>query len=136
MMEIQTIIAIIIPVIALPIIGTISFFLKGLFKSVKCELTLQSKGIAELTTKFSEFQLTTQKVFSDIKLVEKDLERANLGVEVASKLSLENEKKLDKLDNKLKNTNTSLISVVKQIDKMDKKVDELEKVIIKINKED
>ena len=54
-MKIEIMLSILIPLIALPIIAIISFFLKGLLKSVHITISKLGQSIEDLDSKFSDF---------------------------------------------------------------------------------
>ena len=124
-MDIENVLAILIPLIAVPVIALIGFFLKGLLKTIKDDLDNQGVNIKKLSDRFSDFQLSIQKVGSTLTAVEKDLDRANINLNKTNSLAEGNSEKIRDIQHSLLNTQANLQivneSVKDHIDKIEKK---------------
>ena len=131
-MKTESILAIVVPLVALPIIGIISYFLKGLFKDFKKETVSLGNKIERLDVKFSDFQLTIQKIALTLTAVEKDLDRANVGLNKTSELALKNSEGLKTLEHKFEGIKSNFELVAHENVDLSSKVVRLEKDIIKL----
>ena len=130
----EIILAIIVPLIAVPIIALIGFFLKGLLKSVQLAISKQSVSIEKLEKsqndslkgldeKFTSFQLTIQKVFLTLTSVEKDLERANENLNKTNQIANRNSELIAEHKNKIFNLDNNLKQLMTELKEQEKKVD-------------
>jgi len=107
-MSIENVLAIFVPLIAVPVIALIGFFLKGLLKTIKTDLENQGVNIKKLSDRFSDFQLSIQKVGSTLTAVEKDLDRANINLNKTNSLAEGNSDKIRDIQHNLLNTQANL----------------------------
>tara|TARA_R110000803_G_scaffold102087_1_gene170141 strand:+ start:1118 stop:1549 length:432 start_codon:yes stop_codon:yes gene_type:complete len=128
-MEIENILAIIVPLIAIPIIALIGFFLKGLLKTIKDDLEKQSINIRKLSDRFSDFQLSIQKVDSTLTAVEKDLDRANSNLGKTTSLAESNHDKIKDFQHDLGNTQNNVQMIHELVKEYGEKIDSLEKKV-------
>jgi len=132
-MEIENILAILIPLIAVPVIALIGFFLKGLLKTIKDDLDNQGVNIKKLSDRFSDFQLSIQKVGSTLTAVEKDLDRANINLNKTNSLAEANSDKIRDIQNSLLNTQGNIQIINESIKDHFEKIDSLEKKVFVLN---
>ncbi len=132
-MEIENILAILIPLIAVPVIALIGFFLKGLLKTIKDDLDNQGVNIKKLSDRFSDFQLSIQKVGSTLTAVEKDLDRANINLNKTNSLAEANSDKIRDIQNSLLNTHGNIQIINESIKDHFEKIDSLEKKVFVLN---
>jgi len=132
-MEIENILAILIPLIAVPVIALIGFFLKGLLKTIKDDLDNQGVNIKKLSDRFSDFQLSIQKVGSTLTAVEKDLDRANINLNKTNSLAESNSDKIRDIQNSLLNTQSNIQIINESIKDHFEKIDSLEKKVFVLN---
>ena len=128
-MELQNILAIVVPLIAIPIIALIGFFLKGLLKTIKDDLEKQSVNIRKLSDRFSDFQLSIQKVDSTLTAVEKDLDRANSNLGKTTILAESNHDKIKDFQHELGNTQNNVQLIHELVKEHIDKIDSLEKKV-------
>ena len=131
-MSTESILTVIIPLVAIPILGVISFFLKGLFTDFKKETASLGNKIERLDVKFSDFQLTIQKIALTLTAVEKDLDRANFNLSKTSDLALKNSEDLKNLQHKFQGIENNFLLIVKHNESFEERILEIEKNIIKI----
>jgi|TARA_R110000744_G_scaffold22181_2_gene57108 ABC-type transporter Mla subunit MlaD len=142
-MKIEIILAIIVPLIAVPIIALIGFFLKGLLKSVQLAISKQSVSIEKLEKsqndslkgldeKFTSFQLTIQKVFLTLTSVEKDLERANENLNKTNQIANRNSELIAEHKNKIFNLDNNLKQLMTELKEQEKKVDLLTRSLFEL----
>jgi chromosome segregation ATPase len=142
-MKIEIILAIIVPLIAVPIIALIGFFLKGLLKSVQLAISKQSVSIEKLEKsqndslkgldeKFTSFQLTIQKVFLTLTSVEKDLERANENLNKTNQIANRNSELIAEHKNKIFNLDNNLKQLIIELKEQEKKVDLLTRSLFEL----
>ena len=132
-MEIENVLAILIPLIAVPVIALIGFFLKGLLKTIKDDLDNQGVNIKKLSDRFSDFQLSIQKVGSTLTAVEKDLDRANINLNKTNSLAEGNSEKIRDIQHSLLNTQANLQIVNESVKDHIDKIDSLEKKVFVLN---
>ena len=132
-MEIENVLAILIPLIAVPVIALIGFFLKGLLKTIKDDLDNQGVNIKKLSDRFSDFQLSIQKVGSTLTAVEKDLDRANINLNKTNSLAEGNSEKIRDIQHSLLNTQANLQIVNESVKEHSDKIDSLEKKVFVLN---
>ncbi len=132
-MDIQNVLAILIPLIAVPVIALIGFFLKGLLKTIKDDLDNQGVNIKKLSDRFSDFQLSIQKVGSTLTAVEKDLDRANINLNKTNSLAEGNSDKIRDIQHSLLNTQANLQIVNESVKDHIDKIDSLEKKVFVLN---
>ena len=132
-METENILAILIPLIAVPVIALIGFFLKGLLKTIKDDLDNQGVNIKKLSDRFSDFQLSIQKVGSTLTAVEKDLDRANINLNKTNSLAEANSDKIRDIQNSLLNTQGNIQIINESIKDHFEKIDSLEKKVFVLN---
>tara|TARA_R110000772_G_scaffold84681_2_gene178542 strand:+ start:178 stop:615 length:438 start_codon:yes stop_codon:yes gene_type:complete len=132
-MDIQNVLAILIPLIAVPVIALIGFFLKGLLKTIKDDLDNQGVNIKKLSDRFSDFQLSIQKVGSTLTAVEKDLDRANINLNKTNSLAEGNSDKIRDIQHSLLNTQANLQIVNETVKDHIDKIDSLEKKVFVLN---
>lgn len=132
-MEIENILAILIPLIAVPVIALIGFFLKGLLKTIKDDLDNQGVNIKKLSDRFSDFQLSIQKVGSTLTAVEKDLDRANINLNKTNSLAEANSDKIRDIQNSLLNTQSNIQIINESVKDHFEKIDSLEKKVFVLN---
>ena len=132
-MDIENVLAILIPLIAVPVIALIGFFLKGLLKTIKDDLDNQGVNIKKLSDRFSDFQLSIQKVGSTLTAVEKDLDRANINLNKTNSLAEGNSEKIRDIQHSLLNTQANLQIVNESVKEHSDKIDSLEKKVFVLN---
>tara|TARA_R110001606_G_C15205658_1_gene632278 strand:- start:120 stop:557 length:438 start_codon:yes stop_codon:yes gene_type:complete len=132
-MDIENVLAILIPLIAVPVIALIGFFLKGLLKTIKDDLDNQGVNIKKLSDRFSDFQLSIQKVGSTLTAVEKDLDRANINLNKTNSLAEGNSEKIRDIQHSLLNTQANLQIVNESVKDHIDKIDSLEKKVFVLN---
>lgn len=132
-MEIENILAILIPLIAVPVIALIGFFLKGLLKTIKDDLDNQGVNIKKLSDRFSDFQLSIQKVGSTLTAVEKDLDRANINLNKTNSLAEGNSEKIRDIQHSLLNTQANIQLINESTKEHSDKIDSLEKKVFVLN---
>ena len=132
-MEIENVLAILIPLIAVPVIALIGFFLKGLLKTIKDDLDNQGVNIKKLSDRFSDFQLSIQKVGSTLTAVEKDLDRANINLNKTNSLAEANSDKIRDIQNSLLNTQANIQIINESTKEHSEKIDSLEKKVFVLN---
>lgn len=132
-MDIENVLAILIPLIAVPVIALIGFFLKGLLKTIKDDLDNQGVNIKKLSDRFSDFQLSIQKVGSTLTAVEKDLDRANINLNKTNSLAEGNSNKIRDIQHSLLNTQANLQIVNETVKDHIDKIDSLEKKVFVLN---
>ena len=132
-MDIENVLAILIPLIAVPVIALIGFFLKGLLKTIKDDLDNQGVNIKKLSDRFSDFQLSIQKVGSTLTAVEKDLDRANININKTNSLAEGNSDKIRDIQHSLLNTQANLQIVNETVKDHIDKIDSLEKKVFVLN---
>lgn len=132
-MDIENVLAILIPLIAVPVIALIGFFLKGLLKTIKDDLDNQGVNIKKLSDRFSDFQLSIQKVGSTLTAVEKDLDRANINLNKTNSLAEGNSDKIRDIQHSLLNTQANLQIVNETVKDHIDKIDSLEKKVFVLN---
>tara|TARA_R110001583_G_scaffold185749_1_gene346009 strand:- start:162 stop:599 length:438 start_codon:yes stop_codon:yes gene_type:complete len=132
-MDIENVLAILIPLIAVPVIALIGFFLKGLLKTIKDDLDNQGVNIKKLSDRFSDFQLSIQKVGSTLTAVEKDLDRANINLNKTNSLAEGNSEKIRDIQHSLLNTQANLQIVNETVKDHIDKIDSLEKKVFVLN---
>ena len=132
-MDIENVLAILIPLIAVPVIALIGFFLKGLLKTIKDDLDNQGVNIKKLSDRFSDFQLSIQKVGSTLTAVEKDLDRANINLNKTNSLAEANSDKIRDIQNSLLNTQGNIQIINESIKDHIDKIDSLEKKVFVLN---
>tara|TARA_R110002072_G_scaffold289510_1_gene456555 strand:- start:7719 stop:8156 length:438 start_codon:yes stop_codon:yes gene_type:complete len=132
-MDIENVLAILIPLIAVPVIALIGFFLKGLLKTIKDDLDNQGVNIKKLSDRFSDFQLSIQKVGSTLTAVEKDLDRANVNLNKTNSLAEGNSDKIRDIQHSLLNTQANLQIVNESVKDHIDKIDSLEKKVFVLN---
>jgi len=132
-MDIENVLAILIPLIAVPVIALIGFFLKGLLKTIKDDLDNQGVNIKKLSDRFSDFQLSIQKVGSTLTAVEKDLDRANINLNKTNSLAEGNSDKIRDIQHSLLNTQANLQIVNESVKDHIDKIDSLEKKVFVLN---
>jgi len=132
-MDIENVLAILIPLIAVPVIALIGFFLKGLLKTIKDDLDNQGVNIKKLSDRFSDFQLSIQKVGSTLTAVEKDLDRANINLNKTNSIAEGNSDKIRDIQHSLLNTQANLQIVNETVKDHIDKIDSLEKKVFVLN---
>ncbi len=132
-MSIENVLAIFVPLIAVPVIALIGFFLKGLLKTIKTDLENQGVNIKKLSDRFSDFQLSIQKVGSTLTAVEKDLDRANINLNKTNSLAEGNSDKIRDIQHNLLNTQANLQLATENIKDHIDKIDSLEKKVFVLN---
>ena len=132
-MSIENVLAIFVPLIAVPVIALIGFFLKGLLKTIKTDLENQGVNIKKLSDRFSDFQLSIQKVGSTLTAVEKDLDRANINLNKTNSLAEANSDKIRDIQNSLLNTQGNIQIINESIKDHFEKIDSLEKKVFVLN---
>jgi len=132
-MEIENVLAILIPLIAVPVIALIGFFLKGLLKTIKDDLDNQGVNIKKLSDRFSDFQLSIQKVGSTLTAVEKDLDRANINLNKTNSLAEGNSEKIRDIQHSLLNTQANIQLINESTKEHSEKIDSLEKKVFVLN---
>jgi len=132
-MSIENVLAIFVPLIAVPVIALIGFFLKGLLKTIKDDLENQGVNIKKLSDRFSDFQLSIQKVGSTLTAVEKDLDRANINLNKTNSLAEGNSDKIRDIQHNLLNTQANLQLANENIKDHIEKIDTLEKKVFVLN---
>ena len=132
-MDIENVLAILIPLIAVPVIALIGFFLKGLLKTIKDDLDNQGVNIKKLSDRFSDFQLSIQKVGSTLTAVEKDLDRANINLNKTNSIAEGNSDKIRDIQHSLLNTQANLQIVNESVKDHIDKIDSLEKKVFVLN---
>jgi methyl-accepting chemotaxis protein len=132
-MSIENVLAIFVPLIAVPVIALIGFFLKGLLKTIKDDLENQGINIKKLSDRFSDFQLSIQKVGSTLTAVEKDLDRANINLNKTNSLAEGNSDKIRDIQHTLLNTQANLQLANENIKDHIEKIDSLEKKVFVLN---
>jgi len=132
-MDIENVLAILIPLVAVPVIALIGFFLKGLLKTIKDDLDNQGVNIKKLSDRFSDFQLSIQKVGSTLTAVEKDLDRANINLNKTNSLAEGNSDKIRDIQHSLLNTQANLQIVNESVKDHIDKIDSLEKKVFVLN---
>ena len=132
-MDIENVLAILIPLIAVPVIALIGFFLKGLLKTIKDDLDNQGVNRKKLSDRFSDFQLSIQKVGSTLTAVEKDLDRANINLNKTNSLAEGNSEKIRDIQHSLLNTQANLQIVNESVKDHIDKIDSLEKKVFVLN---
>ena len=132
-MEIENVLAILIPLIAVPVIALIGFFLKGLLKTIKDDLDNQGVNIKKLSDRFSDFQLSIQKVGSTLTAVEKDLDRANINLNKTNSLAEGNSEKIRDIQHSLLNTKANIQLINESTKEHSEKIDSLEKKVFVLN---
>lgn len=132
-MSIENVLAIFVPLIAVPVIALIGFFLKGLLKTIKTDLENQGVNIKKLSDRFSDFQLSIQKVGSTLTAVEKDLDRANINLNKTNSLAEGNSDKIRDIQHNLLNTQANLQLANENIKDHIEKIDSLEKKVFVLN---
>ena len=132
-MSIENVLAIFVPLIAVPVIALIGFFLKGLLKTIKTDLENQGVNIKKLSDRFSDFQLSIQKVGSTLTAVEKDLDRANINLNKTNSLAEGNSDKIRDIQHNLLNTQANLQLATENIKDHIEKIDSLEKKVFVLN---
>ena len=132
-MEIENVLAILIPLIAVPVIALIGFFLKGLLKTIKDDLDNQGVNIKKLSDRFSDFQLSIQKVGSTLTAVEKDLDRANINLNKTNSLAEGNSEKIRDIQHSLLNTQGNIQLINESTKEHSEKIDSLEKKVFVLN---
>lgn len=132
-MSIENVLAIFVPLIAVPVIALIGFFLKGLLKTIKTDLENQGVNIKKLSDRFSDFQLSIQKVGSTLTAVEKDLDRANINLNKTNSLAEGNSDKIRDIQHNLLNTQANLQLANENIKDHIDKIDSLEKKVFVLN---
>jgi len=132
-MSIENVLAIFVPLIAVPVIALIGFFLKGLLKTIKDDLENQGVNIKKLSDRFSDFQLSIQKVGSTLTAVEKDLDRANINLNKTNSLAEGNSDKIRDIQHNLLNTQANLQLANENIKDHIEKIDSLEKKVFVLN---
>ena len=128
-MDIENVLAILIPLIAVPVIALIGFFLKGLLKTIKDDLDNQGVNIKKLSDRFSDFQLSIQKVGSTLTAVEKDLDRANINLNKTNSLAEGNSEKIRDIQHSLLNTQANIQIINESTKEHSEKIDSLEKKV-------
>jgi len=132
-MDIENVLAILIPLVAVPVIALIGFFLKGLLKTIKDDLDNQGVNIKKLSDRFSDFQLSIQKVGSTLTAVEKDLDRANINLNKTNSIAEGNSDKIRDIQHSLLNTQANLQIVNETVKDHIDKIDSLEKKVFVLN---
>ena len=132
-MSIENVLAIFVPLIAVPVIALIGFFLKGLLKTIKDDLENQGVNIKKLSDRFSDFQLSIQKVGSTLTAVEKDLDRANINLNKTNSLAEGNSDKIRDIQHSLLNTQANLQLANENIKDHIEKIASLEKKVFVLN---
>ena len=132
-MDIENVLDILIPLIAVPVIALIGFFLKGLLKTIKDDLDNQGVNIKKLSDRFSDFQLSIQKVGSTLTAVEKDLDRANINLNKTNSIAEGNSDKIRDIQHSLLNTQANLQIVNETVKDHIDKIDSLEKKVFVLN---
>ena len=132
-MDIENVLAILIPLIAVPVIALIGFFLKGLLKTIKDDLDNQGVNIKKLSDRFSDFQLSIQKVGSTLTAVEKDLDRANINLNKTNSLAEGNSEKIRDIQHSLLNTQANIQLINESTKEHSEKIDSLEKKVFVLN---
>mgnify|MGYP003659103186 FL=1 len=128
-MEIENILAIIVPLVAIPIMALIGWFLKGLLKTIKEDLEKQSINIRKLSDRFADFQLSIQKVGSTLTAVEKDLDRANSNLGKTTSLAESNHDKIKDFQHDLGNVENNVKLIHEIVKEHADKIDSLEKKV-------
>ena len=128
-MEIENILAIIVPLVAIPIMALIGWFLKGLLKTIKEDLEKQSINIRKLSDRFADFQLSIQKVGSTLTAVEKDLDRANSNLGKTTTLAESNHDKIKDFQHDLGNVENNVKLIHEIVKEHIDKIDSLEKKV-------
>tara|TARA_R110000803_G_scaffold152332_1_gene217411 strand:+ start:1737 stop:2141 length:405 start_codon:yes stop_codon:yes gene_type:complete len=128
-MEIENILAIIVPLVAIPIMALIGWFLKGLLKTIKEDLEKQSINIRKLSDRFADFQLSIQKVGSTLTAVEKDLDRANSNLGKTTTLAESNHDKIKDFQHDLGNVENNVKLIHEIVKEHADKIDSLEKKV-------
>ena len=128
-MEIENILAIIVPLVAIPIMALIGWFLKGLLKTIKEDLEKQSINIRKLSDRFADFQLSIQKVGSTLTAVEKDLDRANSNLGKTTSLAESNHDKIKDFHHDLGNVENNVKLIHEIVKEHIDKIDSLEKKV-------
>ena len=118
-MDLNFIASVIVPIIALPILSVIGWFLRTSFIAIK-------KDIEKIIEKINTFQLTITKIDMTISSIEKDMEKANNQLEKTNSLAYKNFERLNDQAHQIKGVQNNMMMIIKSYDELEKRVIDLE----------
>lgn len=118
-MDLNFFASVVIPIVALPVISLIGWFIRTSFIAIK-------KDIEKIIDKINAFQLTITKIDMTISSIEKDMEKANAQLDKTNSLAYKNFDRINEHAHKLKGMENNMLSIVKEFESIESRLKALE----------
>lgn len=118
-MDLNFFASVVIPIVALPVISLIGWFVRTSFIAIK-------KDIEKIIDKINAFQLIIAKIDMTISSIEKDMEKANAQLDRTNSLAYKNQERLNDYDHKIKGIENNMLSIVKEFESIEDRLKLLE----------
>jgi len=118
-MDLDFIASVIVPIIALPTLSLIGWFVRNSFIAIK-------RDIEKIIEKINTFQLTITKIDMNISSIEKDMEKANDQLEKTNSITHKNSDRITEHGHQISNIKTSVSMLCKEFEGLEKRILKLE----------
>jgi len=118
-MDLDFIASVIVPIIALPTLSLIGWFVRNSFIAIK-------RDIEKIIEKINTFQLTITKIDMNISSIEKDMEKANDQLEKTNSITQKNSDRITEHGHQISNIKTSVSMLCKEFEGLEKRILKLE----------
>ena len=118
-MDLDFIASVIVPIIALPTLSLIGWFVRNSFIAIK-------RDIEKIIEKINTFQLTITKIDMNISSIEKDMEKANDQLDKTDSITQKNSDRITEHGHQISNIKTSVSMLCKEFEGLEKRILKLE----------
>ena len=118
-MDLDFIASVIVPIIALPMLSLIGWFVRNSFIAIK-------RDIEKIIEKINTFQLTITKIDMNISSIEKDMEKANDQLEKTNSITQKNSDRITEHGHIISNIKTNVSMLSKEFEGLEKRILKLE----------
>jgi len=118
-MDLDFIASVIVPIIALPTLSLIGWFVRNSFIAIK-------RDIEKIIEKINTFQLTITKIDMNISSIEKDMEKANDQLDKTNSITQKNSDRITEHGHQISNIKTSVSMLCKEFEGLEKRILKLE----------
>ena len=118
-MDLDFIASVVVPIIALPMISLIGWFIRNSFMAIK-------RDIEKIIEKINTFQLTITKIDMTISSIEKDMEKANDQLEKTNSITHKNSDRITEHGHQISNIKTNVSMLCKEFETLEKRILKLE----------
>ena len=118
-MDLDFIASVIVPIIALPTLSLIGWFVRNSFIAIK-------RDIEKIIEKINTFQLTITKIDMNISSIEKDMEKANDQLDKTNSITHKNSDRITEHGHQISNIKTSVSMLCKEFEGLEKRILKLE----------